>query len=225
MADPNTLLIHECKLCLMLICKAGNSSIKWAVAEAMGLSGTHRTDLHWPTPNKMDVKRYRDVDGYRAIAVVRHPLARLLSCWQDKVADPARFHAPFRRKYGRRVAPGMSFDAWVRFVASIEDGMADQHFRSMAWDLCDHDGVPIPEVLEIERPDWWELLRGEIRGHCGLDIGPERRVNVSPSGRPAAGAGSWEAAYSVELRRLAEARYAADFAAFPFYRRAGEVAA
>lgn len=175
MADPNNLLIREHKLCLMLICKAANTSIKWAVAQATGLPQTHRTDLHYPTPNKLDVKQLRD-DGYLVLSVIRHPFDRAVSCWYDKVARPKRFHQPFRRKYGDRVKPGMSFAEWVSFIADIPDGLSDQHFRSMSWDLVLSEKV-IPQCIKVESPAWWEHLRARINDHCGLDIGAELREN------------------------------------------------
>lgn len=175
MADPNNLLIHEHQLALMLICKAANTSIKWSVADAMGLEATHRTDLYFPTPNVEDVARLKD-EGYLALSVIRHPAMRLLSCWRDKVSNPNRFHQPFRRRYGGVIKPGMSFEAFVDVVSDIPDGVADQHFRSMSWDLV-HDGKVVPEVIKIEKPDWWMRLRDRIKTHCGLDIGPERKEN------------------------------------------------
>lgn len=205
MADPNNMLIHEHRLVLMLICKSGNTSIKWAVAEAMGLGPTHRTDLYFPTPNIENAMSFAD-EGYLALSVIRHPLARLASCWRDKVADPNRFHRPFRHKYGGAIIPGMSFGDWVRFVAETPDGIADQHFRSMSWDLVFGDWTP--ETIRIERPDWWADLRGRIRSHCGLDIGAQRHENST--------GGDWQGEYTMELRRIACDRYREDLERFGY---------
>ena len=201
MADPNNLLIHEHKLCLMLICKAGNTSIKWAIAKALGVPETHRTDLYYPKPNKADAKRYRK-RGYLVLSVVRHPVSRLVSCWRDKVSNPKGFHKPFARKYGNRFKPGMSFDQWAAFVADIPDGIADQHFRSMTWDLVVDDEV-VPQVIKIESPEWWAQLRGRIADHCGLDIGEERKENK----------GRGPAVDNVPMDLIRE-RYAQDFQRF-----------
>lgn len=205
MADPNNMLLHEHRLCLMLICKAGNTSIKWAIAGAMGLEETHRTDLYFPTPNKADAQRYRDED-YLVLSVIRHPLARIASCWLDKVSSEARFHQPFRRKYGGKIRPGMSFPEWVRLVGEIPDGIADQHFRSMTWDLVTDEVVP--ETIKIERDDWWSVLRTRISNHCGMDIGRERWENRTKT--------DWRSMYDEETKALAVNRYKRDLEIFGY---------
>lgn len=205
MADPNNLLIHDRRLCLMLACKAGNTSIKWAVAAAMGLDGTHRTDLYWPTPNKADAAGFRD-RGYVVAGIVRHPLARLASCWRDKVAE--RLHAPFRRRYGGAIRRGMAFGEFARVVASIPDGLADQHFRSLTWDMV-WNSRPVPDfIFKSDAPGWWDALRGLLRTRCALEIGPERRENVT--------GGDWRALYDAETRAIAAARYREDFTWFGY---------
>lgn len=217
MADPNNAVIYDRRLVCMFICKAGNTSIKRALADALDLpTADHapeplrphrRFDLHCPTPNKMDAYALRE-QGFTVFAVVRNPLARLASCYVDKVRG--RLHGPFRRKYGDEVRKGMSFDEWVRFVARTPDGKSDQHFRSMAWDLLTEADEVIPEnVFRVEDRDWWRGLRSLLRDRCGVDIGPERRENAS-------GLADWASFYGAETRGLAEDRYAADFKAFGY---------
>lgn len=217
MADPNNAIIYQHRIGCMFICKAGNTSIKRALADALDLPDADmvrdvmkphkRLDLHLPTPNKDDVWRLR-ADGFLTFAVIRHPLARLVSCYADKIE--AGFHAPFARKYRGQVWQGMQFAEWIAFVHRIPDGKSDQHFRSMAWELMTNEGRIIPEhVIKIENDGWWERLRGLIYDHCGLDIGPERHENaVRHRG--------WQSYYTPETRALAAERYADDLRVFGY---------
>lgn len=206
MADPNNIAMHDLRLVLMLVCKAGNTSVKKAFAGALDLD--RRIDLVLPTINKRPAREMRE-EGYLLVSVVRHPLARLASCWADKVVCPDRFHRPFARKYGAAIWPGMGFDAFVRFVAGLDDGIADQHVRSMAWDLVDDEGIVPGLVLRQEESCWWQQLRVAVHDHCGLDIGPELRVNASDPERIK---GIW----TDELRALAQERYRQDMEVFGY---------
>lgn len=187
----------------MMICKAANTSIKSAFSACLGLD--MRLDLVLPTPTKHDAGRLR-LKGYRVVTVVREPAARIASCWQDKVRD--RFHKPFERKYGAAaIHAGTTFGQFIKFVHRTPDGVADQHFRSMTWDLYHDDFGLVPDtVLKVEDPEWWEKLR-EIAKSRRLDIGPRRQENQSRvDARPA----QW----TDELAALVRERYADDFASF-----------
>jgi hypothetical protein len=216
MADPNSVVVHDRKLVVMMICKAGNTSIKRALGDALeipkldvpeNLEPHRRLDLHLPTPNRMDAWNLRKC-GYTVVSVIRHPLARLVSCWRDKVAG--KFHHPFRRKYGEAVWQGMPFGEFVDFVAGTPDGIADQHFRSMSRDLTTHDGNLIPEhVFRIEDGDWWKKLRATIL-ETGLDIGPQRRENATGGGR------DWRGHYTAQSLNTATERYRRDLSLFGY---------
>lgn len=209
MADPNNLVLHEYRLGLMFICKAGNTSIKTALGETLRIQARspHRIDLFYPSVDKMCMREYRQ-QGYLVLSVVRHPLARLVSCWADKIET--RFHQPFARKYGDRFWPGMAFDAFVHTVADMPDGIADQHFRSMSWDLLAHDGEHIPQYLKIEHAGWWDDLRAKIVTHCGLDIGEQQQANRTGFGK------HWREYYTPDTLSIARERYRTDFERFGY---------
>ena len=94
-SEPNNIALHDYRLVLMLICKAANTSIKEAFSEV--LETPVRLDMVLPNPTKNDAMKLR-LQGYRVVTVTRHPLARLASCWRDKIQRT--LHAPFVRKYG-----------------------------------------------------------------------------------------------------------------------------
>lgn len=217
LSDPNSVVVHDKKLVLMMICKAGNTSIKRALGDALDfekldvparMEPHRRLDLYLPTPNKADAINLRG-QGYLVCSVVRHPMARLVSCWADKIEE--RFHRPFHRKYGDVIRAGMPFREFVQLVCSIPDGQADQHFRSMSWDLVSNEGVLIPQhIMRLEDASWWERLRRLIFDHCGLDIGEQRTVNATSKGQ------GWREYFSPDLLEMAAERYAEDLERFGY---------
>lgn len=217
MADPNNVLMHRQRIAAMFICKAANTSVKQALADKLNLPDVdlEREELkphrklsnHLPTPVKTDVWKFRQ-EGYLTFAVIRHPLARLASCYADKVET--RIHPPFLKKYRADVRQGMPFREWVEFVARTPDIAADQHFRSMAWDLVSTSDRIIPaHIFKVEDAGWWNRLRERIMAHCEMDIGPERIVNASRHR-------DWPEYYDDETREMAARRYADDLRHFGY---------
>jgi len=221
MPDPNYLVLNNRKLILMLICKAGNTSLKRAMASALCISpndsARHRDGrrdpyrelkIYFTVENRTEAWNLREC-GYTVISVIRHPLARLVSCWAEKIDGV--FHKPFLYTYGTRVGPGMPFDEWVEFVCSLRDEESDQHFRSMAYDLMTVDGKLMPEfIFKVEDVDWWKKLRALLIKRCDIDLGGESRLNSTGAGR------NWQMYYNPRLLHMAGRRYKRDLEVFGY---------
>jgi hypothetical protein len=214
-ADPNNIVLHEKKFAFCFICKAANTSLKRAFGNTLNLPQVEnlpgrlaphrRLDLHLPAPKLKDILIFKEF-GYLTAAAVRHPLARLASCWSDKI-NGKHFHQPFARKFG--LTPDISFADFVYFVSGVPDEQADQHFRSMTWDLMYENSIVPEHILKIENDGWWNKLRELIQSHCNFDIGREYFENRGLFGE-------WESFYTPELRELAVNRYADDFRNFGY---------
>lgn len=214
MSDPNNIVLHDRRLVLMMICKAANTSLKSALTDVLRLP--QRVDLVMPNPTCRDALMLRE-QGYAIATAIRHPLARLASCWTDKVSGrgPGGYHRPLTRKYASAgYREGMPFDAFVRFVASVPDEASDQHFRSMSWDIvC--GGRIVPElVARVECPTWWDTLRDFITSRSQLDIGPARMDNQTST--------KWRDMYDAETWRVACERYGEDLQRFCYSAVPGE---
>jgi hypothetical protein len=190
----------------MLLPKVANTSIKLAILKAYG----RKTDkIHaqgvFECVSTKEAKRFR-----HRIAFVRDPLARLASCWKDKIVvrTDGRF-LPGLNKLG--FSPGMDFEDFVERVASIPDdrcGGAAHHFRSMSYSLCDGDGI-VPNLVgrfETIDEDWGrvqELFR-KIGGPELPALTHERRTD------------SFDRKYSPRARALALQRFAKDVRVFRY---------
>lgn len=218
LADPNNALIASHRIVMMFICKAGNTSVKRALADALDLPPNdavpeqlqphRRFDLAFPTPNKMDAHALRAA-GWLVCGIVRHPLARIASCYEDKICGGTLF-GPFARKYGGTIRANMPFADFVDAVCAIPDGQADQHFRSMSWDMATDAGEIVPEhIFRVEDNEWWQDLRRTILNHCEVNIGGERRENASRMK-------NWRGYYSPKSLAAAKLRFARDLRLFGY---------
>lgn len=151
---------------VMCICKAANTSIKWALAEALGLkieniyapSNFEYTDKHTIAGLGED---------WLIISIVRNPYTRLMSCWADKIMGDR----PFFGAHHPEIKHHMPFKDFVDAVADIPDHKADQHIRAQTWDLCVDDRLLPHCVLPLEHIGiGWPWVRALVHEHCGLDL-------------------------------------------------------
>lgn len=95
-------------------------------------------------------------DAY-IFSFVRHPYARILSCYKDKVSRPNLQENIF---ICHNISLNDSFDTFVEKVCEIPDSESDRHFRSQSWFLMNGSTL-IPDFvgkLESMATDW-EILR------------------------------------------------------------------
>lgn len=97
---------------------------------------------------------------YFLFAFVRNPVSRLYSCYLDKVVRPGEQGGRFRLGHCG-IAPGISFEAFVRHIAGIPDSAADKHFRSQYFEICYRGECLVDFVGKLENMDIdWQRLAG-----------------------------------------------------------------
>lgn len=139
-----------------------------------------------------DVRERDEPEGYW-VAVVRHPLSRLVSCYQHWIVD--RFHHRMARQ---GLTERMPFPNFVKAVSEIPDEVADMHFKSQsAWIKGDPDMLCRTESLSED----WQNVRAHI------PAGPIGRYNQTKHD-------SWESFYTADLKGLAISRYREDMERF-----------
>ena len=84
---------------------------------------------------------------------VRHPYARILSCYKNKVAMPISEKNIFAC---HDINLNDSFDTFVDKICDIPDRDADRHFRSQSWFLINEDQLLTDFVGKLENieSDW-----------------------------------------------------------------------
>ena len=135
MPDPNNYYLEQYNVVFQMICKAGNTSMKWMLIDTF-IKNEHDKIAAAKDPSKFFNMISKDAipDDAYVIGFCRHPVARLISCWKDKV-NGLRFHTGFRRRHRDLIKHHMSFPDFVNAIHQIDDSIADQHFRSQTTDL------------------------------------------------------------------------------------------
>lgn len=141
--------ISPLKALYIPIPKVACSSIKRVIAELLEIEVPsngryiHRANL--PLVNREFLGKY---DNYLKFCFVRNPWDRLVSCYSEKIKPDKSFFGTTNSfengvhksliKY-QRFEANMSFEDFLKAVASIPDCEADQHFRSQYTFLIDKD--------------------------------------------------------------------------------------
>lgn len=200
--------------------KAANSSIRTALATAFGLSSPTgqipSKDAFWAEQPRHKVRRMRPATYALAPATragwsftfVRHPVARLYSCWHNKVIENPDL-LPGMAAMG--ITHGMAFDAFVEVVARTPETETEIHLRAQSA-IVTWRGRLLPDFVgrvEDVKADWAHVRR-EIRMRCGRDIGPMLQRNVR---RQYSGPEIAETLAPETLSRI-RARYDEDFRLF-----------
>jgi hypothetical protein len=201
------------------VAKAANTSIRTALAQAFGLTSdkghTPGKDAFWAEQGRRRVTRMRTASfamrpgrhGGWSFSFVRHPVARLYSCWENKVvANPVLL--PGMAQMG--IVPDMAFDAFVAVVARTPDAKSEIHLRSQA-SILTWRGRVVPDFVgrvESAEADWAHV-RGEMQASCGIDPGPMPRRNMRGQSAP-----EIAGRLTPDTLDLIKRRYAEDFRLF-----------
>jgi dermatan 4-sulfotransferase 1 len=98
---------------------------------------------------KQNQIRNQHTDAF-IFSFVRHPYARILSCYKNKVAMPISKKNIFAC---HDINLSDSFDTFVNKICEIPDRDADRHFRSQSWFLMDGDTLLTDYVGKLENID------------------------------------------------------------------------
>lgn len=155
--------------------KAGSSSVRMALFGRL-----------------YDVREREEPEGYW-VAFVRHPLARLVSCYQHWIVD--RFH---HRMAIHGLTERMPFPYFVEAVSAIPDSRADMHFQSQSAIIRgEPDFIGRTESLA---EDWRHV---------------QKHFKARPIGRHnSTQHADWQSFYTPELRAVAIERYREDMERF-----------
>jgi len=216
--DRHFLILPGLHLAYARVPKAANSTIRYRLAADLGLRATGRrpsNDAFWlDRPHevarcltRLQFARLAPTDRPWCFTVVRHPVARLWSAWNNKVLQNDAVSARF---VAMGVATGIGFDDFVACVAATPDADCDIHVRSQ-WEILALGNRLLPDhVARVESLDNdWQAIRDRVASQGGARLGELGARNVRVAATPDVAAQIAPAT----LRRIHD-RYAADFAAF-----------
>lgn len=197
--ERHYMLLPQLNLAYARVPKAANSSIRFLLATRFGLEPPDpglrpNKDRFW-TDQPPDKARSLTVEEFAALqsgrdrpwcfSVVRNPVSRLYSAWNNKVIENADLDLSGKfREMG--VTAGMDFADFVDCVVASPDDKCDIHVRSQMAILSDGEGRILPDFIgrvETINPDW-NHIRYEIRVRCARRIKPLPRKNVRAEVQP-----------------------------------------
>lgn len=217
-SDRHFLILPDLALAFARVPKAANSTIRYRLAAELGLKGDGlrpNNDAFWldlpPQVARCLTRRQfahlPEAERPWCFTVVRHPVARLWSAWNNKVIENDVLYA---RIAAMGVRHGMSFDAFVERVAETRDADCDIHVRAQ-WAILAVEGRLLPDfVARTESLDTdWAAIRSVVRKRAGRTMGKLQAQNVRARATP-----EIAARIAPSTLALIRARYARDFAAF-----------
>ena len=194
----NAVIVEQRGYAYLNIPKSACTSVKMAICQQHGHDAQwlrHESGLWHPFRHLLHCSNL-----YR-FTVVRHPAARLVSCWietrhpRDRILELNR---------GLKVKAGLDFRAFVYSVAAEDDWRANDHYVQQSH-LCLYRGISLID-------EWFRLediatAWPQVQAKTGLGPLPHERKSEHES---------WQWYYSDELRRVVETRYVDDFREFGY---------
>ncbi len=117
------------------------------------------------------------------VAVIRHPLERIASCWREKIMDhsPGNMYGGFNR-WPNRFWPQMPLGAFVDSVCTISDEHADNHFKSQHCFVPDDPRLILLRVESLQTDfDWLcDRLNRDRRELPRLTVSKKRNDAFDP---------------------------------------------
>ena len=186
LAKRHVIWFPKPKIAYFRVPKAANSSTRTLLAQTYGMTVKDGlrpgNDLFWVDRHEAcsltlgQFNKLRKTTDLWSFSIVRHPVTRLYSCWNNKVQENPTLSPSFL-KMG--VTSGMDFATFVARVAAGSDANSDIHVQSMSSILTSR-GRLLPDFIgRVETIDTdWEVVRDEIKRRSGITAGPMLRRNV-----------------------------------------------
>ena len=232
------LIVEELRLMYLPVSKAACTSLRWLVADLIGLppetfddptklritEGQTVQNIHkWPPQYVVQradpdwLEEVAEDDSWLRFTVVRDPARRLWSAWQSKLLlrQPG-FAGPFGDEPWFPEVPsttGEVLEGYERFVAALghEDEdlrPSDPHWRLQTEQLG-KTGPALNHVGRVEAMGNTLKLLGEHVARFGKELPPMRRENLSPLPYP-------EGMLSEEAAKVIREYYAPDYRALDY---------
>lgn len=221
-SDEYSILLEPHRAVYIDIAKVASSSIKATLASVLGLQGADGNphEVEFPRPPTADLQGDRIYPGLYTFAFVRNPWDRLVSCYRDKILGEVTDFTGFAESgiahcFARfdAFSANMSFEDFVRAVASISDDEADEHFRSQADYVTNASGC-----VAVDFVGRYETLSDDF-DHVGHKIGLRSDIRLPRlQSAPKLNHASF---YTSQTRSIVEARYAKDVELFCYEFQSG----
>ncbi len=198
------LVLREHKLAFLHVPKCAGTSVKNAMADALGYKGfgnLKRMRQMWSIERVLE-----EAGDFLKFTVVRNPFDRLVSVWEHQI----RGTGPGHKRVG--FDSGITFVEFICSLSKMDVMDMDVCIRPM-YSILYKTGYLIPDiVLRLENiEEDWGILVGVVKRYCGLSLPPLYRNRMSAD----RGEG-YRAYYQKDAKRLVESKYKHDLLHFGY---------
>jgi len=151
------------------IAKAGCTSVKTAIARQAGVAFN---DVQWGRPWHQPITFARLRDDLFRFSIVRHPAARLVSCWSDWCCEPYPPKDNLERNHDLARLGGCSFAAFLDYAFSLPWERHNPHFGPQWPRLHVAGRLVVDEIVKLENI---ERQWPSIQNRTGLGALPHIR--------------------------------------------------
>lgn len=204
----NGIVIEDRRLVYWFVPKAACTSVKRLIAEHLGMRiPDKKGEIHTLPFKRALMSEAAGMKEYTHFTVVRHPMARLLSLYNNKIFRDKRntalvrdgVTAPIFAPYGGKFHADMSFPDFVRAIVSVLD-KPNIHFQRQS------EIVPDVNMLTYKVEDMGELSAFFQMKGVHQKMPHENKTNTE----------GWESHYTPELAAIVEQSYRVDFERFDY---------
>jgi hypothetical protein len=213
----HVIAIHPWKIAFARVPKVATTSVRHLLARHLALTSQEyrpSNDAFWINADQrvatlVSPRRFaREMPDYWCFTIVRDPLSRIVSCYNNKIIRNSTLSKRFA---AMGCYSGMPLPAFIERVCATPDSEIDIHLVSQFAILRRGFRLYPDYVGRIETLDAdWSVIRAEIHARTGADLGPLPQKNVTRE----ASAARLDDVKDSRLRRMVFERYWKDYRYF-----------
>ena len=210
------IVLHDRQLLIQIISKVACTSIKATIGKSIG--------IHYELPSGLDIHRHPDwhdlygeqikpYSHYELICFVRNPLARLVSCYVERVLYDGKNHdfpTYYFADYPFTIPANCSFSEFAHRVSKIPHYAADRHFKSQYHSIFKHKKRRPDFIGKLENlnEDWKKVADR-------YDL-PEKLLKLNKREKPATIPNDWRDLYSASDKKVVGEKFKNDLEYFGY---------
>ena len=215
--NPNEyIVLHDKQLLIQIISKVACTSIKATIGKNMGIDYKLASglDIHrHPGWHNLYGEQIKPYSHYDLICFVRHPLARLVSCYVERVLYKEKnddFPIYYFDDYPVSIPANCPFSEFVYQVSRTPDYASDRHFKSQYASIFKNKSR-LPDFigkLEHLSKDWEKVAKRYDLPHKLLRL----NKRLQPVGLPQ----NWQEFYSEADKNIVSQKFKNDLNYFKY---------
>lgn len=215
--DPDEFIVlHDRQLLIQVISKVACTSIKATIGKSIGINYKLASglDIHrHPGWHELYGDQIKPYSHYDLICFVRNPLARLVSCYEERVLHDGKnpdFSKYYFADYPISIPANCSFSEFAHRVSKIPNHAADRHFKSQYHSILKYKKRRPDFIGKLENisEDWKKVADR-------YDF-PKKLLKLNKREKPASLPSNYRDLYSSADKKVVNEKYKNDLVFFGY---------